>query len=65
MSKDVNNISNVTSVNKALAGVDLKYKQDKIKFALEVNKLNTHRIQSAQEMEERIQQLFDLCNRTR
>lgn len=64
MSKDVNNISNRTSVNKALSNVDLKYKQDKIKFALEVNKLNIGRIQSEEEMENRISKLFELCANT-
>jgi len=64
MSKNMNDISNRTSVNKAIANLDLKYKQDKIKFAIEVNKLNVGRIKSEQEMEIRIQQLFDLCNRT-
>lgn len=65
MSKDVNNISNKTSVNKAISNLDLKYRQNKIKFALLVNQLNTGRIQSEQEMEDRIQQLFDLCQKTR
>ena len=64
MSKDVNNISNRASVNKALAGVDLKYKQDKIAFAVAVNRLNTGRIKNEEEMETRIQQLFDLCQQT-
>lgn len=65
MSKDVNNISNRTSVNKAISNLDLKYRQDKIKFALQVNALNTRRIKTPKEMEERIQQLFDLCQKTR
>ena len=65
MSKDVNNISNRTSVNKAISNLDQKYRQDKIKFALQVNALNTGRVQSPQEMEDRIQQLFDLCQKTR
>ena len=61
MGKNANNIANVTSVGKALANVDTKYKQDKIEFALAVNRLNTGRIKSPEEMETRIQQLFDLC----
>lgn len=58
-------VTNKTSVNKALTNVDLKYKQNKIKFALQVNQLNTGRIQSEQEMEDRINQLFELCQKTR
>lgn len=65
MSEKSNFITNKTSVNKALTNVDLKYKQNKIKFALQVNQLNTGRIQSEQEMEDRINQLFELCQKTR
>lgn len=64
MSKDVNNISNRSSVNKALTNVDLKYKQNKIAFAVAVNRLNVGRIKNEEEMEDRIQQLFDLCKET-
>ena len=58
-------VTNKTSVNKAISNVDLKYRQNKIKFALQVNQLNTGRIQNEQQMEDRIQQLFDLCQKTR
>ena len=58
-------VTNKTSVNKALTNVDLKYKQNKIKFALQVNQLNTGRVSSEQEMEDRINQLFELCQKTR
>lgn len=65
MSEKSNFITNKTSVNKALTNVDLKYKQNKIKFALQVNQLNTGRVSSEQEMEDRINQLFELCQKTR
>jgi hypothetical protein len=58
-------VTNKTSVNKAISNVDLKYRQNKIKFALQVNQLNTGRVSSEQEMEDRIQKLFDLCQQTR
>jgi hypothetical protein len=41
MSSDSNLVTNKTSVNKALCNVDMKYRQAKIKFALQVNQLNT------------------------
>lgn len=41
MSKDVNNISNRTSVSKAISNLDLQYRQNKISFAIAVKQLNT------------------------
>ncbi len=65
MSKDVNNIGNRTSLQKALKNVDKEYIKQTWQFTLAVNALNVKRIESEQEMEERIQQLFDLCSSTR
>lgn len=64
MSKDVNNIGNRCSIQKAIKDVDKEYIKQTWKFALAVNALNTKRIQNEQEMEDRIQQLFDLCSST-
>ena len=65
MSKDVNNIGNRSSIQKALKNVDKDYIKGLWKFSMQVAALNTHRIQNEQEMEERIQQLFQLCADTR
>lgn len=64
MSKDVNNIGNRTSLQKALKDVDKEYISNLWKFSMQVRKLDTGRIQSAEEMEDRIQKLFDLCYQT-
>ena len=64
MSKDVNNIGNRSSLQKALKNVDKEYIKNTWKFALAVNALNIKRVSSPQEMEDRIQQLFDLCSST-
>jgi len=61
VSSKVNNISNRTSVSKAVKDIDDAYMKKKWKFTLAVNALNVKRIQSEDEMEQRIQQLFDLC----
>lgn len=61
MSKDVNNIGNRNSISKAVKNVDDAYMKKKWQFTLAVNALNVKRIQSEDEMEQRIQQLFDLC----
>ena len=61
MSKDVNNIGNRGSVQKAVQDLDLAYRQKKIAFALQVAKLNTFRVTTPEEMEERLNQLFELC----
>lgn len=64
MSKDVNNISNRSSLQKALKDVDKEYIKNTWKFALAVNALNVKRVSTPEEMEDRIQQLFDLCSST-
>jgi len=64
MSKDVNNIGNRGSIQKAIKDVDAEYKKNKIAFAVQISKLNTHRVESPEEMEERINQMFDLCIQT-
>jgi len=64
MSKDVNNIGERCSVQKATQDVDLEYKKRKIAFVLQVSKLNTGRVQSPDEMKERIQNMFNLCLET-
>lgn len=62
MSKHDNDISNRTSVSKAIKDIDKEYLAKKWSFTLAVDKLNVKRIESEEEMEERIQQLFDLCS---
>ena len=64
MSKDVNNIGNRTSLQKALKDVDKEYISNLWKFSMQVRALNTGRVQSADEMRERIQKLFDICFQT-
>ena len=64
MSKDVNNIGNRCSIQKAVKDVDKEYLINTWKFTLAVNALNTKRIENEEEMEDRIQQLFELCSTT-
>ena len=64
MSKDVNNIGNRTSLQKALKDVDKEYIKNLWNFSMQVAALNTSRVKSEDEMKDRIQQLFDLCART-
>ena len=64
MSKYVNNIGNRTSLQKAIKDVDKEYIKQTWKFALAVDALNVKRVENEEEMEERIQQLFDLCSST-
>lgn len=65
MSKDVNNIGNRSSIQKALKDVDKDYIKNLWNFSMQVAALNTGRIQNEQQMEDRIQQLFQLCAKTR
>lgn len=65
MSKDVNNIGNRSSIQKAIKDVDKDYIKNLWKFSMQVAALNTGRIQNEQQMEDRIQQLFQLCAKTR
>lgn len=62
MSRNNNDITNRVSVSKAIKNVDEDYMKKKWAFTLAVDKLNVKRIQNEEEMEERIQQLFNLCS---
>lgn len=62
MSRNNNDISNRSSVSKAIKNIDGDYMKKKWAFTLAVDKLNVKRIESEEEMEDRIQQLFDLCS---
>lgn len=62
MSKNNNDISNRASVSKAIQNIDSEYMKKKWQFTRAVDNLNVKRIESEEEMEERIQQLFDLCS---
>ena len=62
MSKDVNNIGNRCSMTKAIKDIDLAYMQKVWDFSNAVANLDKGRIKSPQEMEERIQQLFQVCS---
>lgn len=64
MSKDVNNIGNRSSLQKALKDVDKEYIKNLWKFSMQVRALDTGRIKSEEEMEDRIQKLFNLCYET-
>ena len=65
MSKDVNNIGERCSIQKAIKDVDKEYIKNLWNFSMQVAALNTHRIKNEQEMQDRIQQLFQLCAKTR
>lgn len=60
----VDNIGHKSSLQKAIKDVDKEYIKQTWKFALAVDALNVKRVENEEEMEERIQQLFDLCSRT-
>ena len=62
MSRNNNDISNRSSVSKAIQNIDGEYMKKKWAFTLAVDKLNVKRIESEEEMEDRIQQLFNLCS---
>ena len=64
MSKDVNNIGNRSSLQKALKDVDKEFISNLWKFSMQVRALNTGRVKSEQEMQDRIQQLFQICYET-
>lgn len=64
MSKDVNNIGNRCSLQKAVKDVDKEYISNLWKFSMQVSALNTGRVKSADEMRERIQKLFEICYKT-
>ena len=62
MSKNVNNIGNRCSMTKATKDVDFQYLQKVWDFSNAVAALNVSRIKTPEEMEERIQQLFNVCS---
>lgn len=62
MSKSVNNISERASVNKALKEIDTEYFKKVWEFSNAVAALNTQRVRTPEEMEVRIQELFNLCS---
>lgn len=64
MSKDVNNIGNRSSLQKAMKDVDKEYMKNLWRFSMQVAAINTGRIQSEEDMQDRIQQLFTLCSET-
>lgn len=64
MSKNVNNIGNRGSVQKAIQDLDLEYRKKKIAFAVQVSKLNTGRVTTPEEMRDRIEKMFELCIQT-
>lgn len=66
MSKSIgrSNVGALTNPNRATADVDIEYKKRKIKFCMDVAKLNTSRVQTPDEMRERLDKLFELCYQT-
>lgn len=58
------NINALNDPNKSLTDVDIEYKRHKLKFCMQVAALDRGRVKTPQEMEERLQQLFDLCVQT-
>lgn len=64
MSRDVNNIGERSSIQKATQDVDIEYKKKKIAFVVQVSKLNTSRVKTPEEMKERIDKMFELCIET-
>lgn len=64
MSKDVNNIGNRSSLQKAIKDVDRDYISNLWKFSMKIRALNIGRVKSAEEMQDRIQKLFEICCET-
>lgn len=58
------NIGVLNDANKSLTDVDIAYKRHKLQFCMQVAALNTFRVKTPEEMEQRLQQLFDLCIQT-
>lgn len=58
------NVGALVNANKALQDVDIEYKRHKLQFCMQVAALNTHRVKTPEEMEERLQKLFELCTQT-
>lgn len=62
MSKNVNNIGNRASITKAVKDVDAAYFQKVWNFSNAIKNLDRGRVKTPQEMEIRIQELFDVCS---
>ena len=62
MSKSVNNIGNRNSLAKATKDIDFQYLQKLWDFSNAVAQLDRGRIKTPEEMEVRIQELFNLCS---
>ena len=63
MSKHNNDLTRTASLNREVAKIDdSEYLHKLWDFSNAVASLDTGRIKTPQEMEERIQQLFDLCS---
>lgn len=58
------NVGALTNPNKAVADIDIEYKRHKLQFCMQVAALNTSRVKTPQEMENRLQKLFELCIQT-
>lgn len=58
------NINALNDPNQSLTDVDIKYKRHKLQFCMQVAALNVSRVKTPEEMEQRLQQLFDLCIQT-
>ena len=58
------NIGVFNDPNKTLTDVDIEYKRSKLQFCMQVANLDRGRVKTPEEMEERLQQLFDLCIQT-
>ena len=58
------NIGVLNDPNKSLTDVDIEYKRHKLQFCMQVAALNTFRVRTPEEMEERLQKLFELCIQT-
>ena len=66
MSKSIGkgNVGALVNPNKAAADLDAEYKRHKLQFCMQVAKLNTFRVKTPDQMQERLNQLFDLCTQT-
>ena len=62
MSKHNNDITERTSVSKAVKDIDTEYFKKVWDFSNAVAALNTFRVKTPEEMETRIQELFNLCS---
>lgn len=58
------NIGVLNDPNKAMTDVDAEYKRHKLQFCMQVAALNTSRVKTPEQMEERLNQLFQLCTQT-